>query len=37
MTTGKVGKHGDVALNWFWLEMPENPGDDVKILDSPKK
>lgn len=30
-------KNGDVALNWFWLEMPENPGDDVKILDSPKK
>lgn len=30
-------KNGDVGLNWFWLEMPENPGDDVKILDSPKK
>ena len=30
-------KNGDVALDWFWLEMPENPGDDVKILDSPKK
>lgn len=30
-------KNGDVALNWFWLEMPENPGYDVKILDSPKK
>lgn len=36
---GAVGetKNGDVALNWFWLEMPENPGDDVKILDSPAK
>lgn len=30
-------KNGDVKLNWFWLEMPANPGDDVKILDSPKK
>ena len=29
-------KNGDVTLNWFWLEMPENPGDDVKILDSPE-
>lgn len=29
-------KNGDVKLNWFWLEMPENPGDDVKILDSPE-
>ena len=35
---GAVGetKNGDVTLNWFWLEMPENPGDDVKILDSPE-
>lgn len=30
-------KNGNTKLNWFWLEMPENPGDDVKILDSPKK
>lgn len=30
-------KNGDLKLNWFWLEMPENPGDDVKILDSAKK
>lgn len=30
-------KNGDVKLNWFWLEMPENLGDDVKILDSPDK
>lgn len=30
-------KKGNTKLNWFWLEMPENPGDDVKILDSPKK
>lgn len=30
-------KNGDTKLNWFWLEMPEKPGDDVKILDSPKK
>ncbi len=29
-------KNGDTKLNWFWLEMPENPGDDVKILDSPE-
>ena len=30
-------KNGNTKLDWFWLEMPENPGDDVKILDSPKK
>lgn len=35
---GAVGetKNGDVTLNWFWLEMPTNPGDDVKILDTKK-
>lgn len=30
-------KKGNTKLNWFWLEMPGNPGDDVTILDSPKK
>lgn len=28
--------NGDTKLNWFWVEMPENPGDDVKILDTHK-
>lgn len=27
-------KNGNDVLNWFWVEMPANPGDDIKILDT---
>lgn len=30
-------KNGNDVLNWFWMEMPENPGDDVKVLDAKVK
>lgn len=30
-------KNGNDVLNWFWLEMPAAPGDEVKILDSKAK